>query len=160
VGILSSYRCRGTFTCKYLSFYDPKLEKFFRLPLVHIRIKHNGNTIRTDALVDSGATGTFIPIELAEVLGVEKPDETVDAVGAGGTFSTFITKIGEIEVLKGLNIFCRMRNFLVSIPVNPETIPHTILGRDSIFWHNDITFRERKEHTVFRSPKKASAPHR
>jgi len=123
------------------------------LPLVHIRMKHNGNTLRTDALVDSGATGTFIPIELTEILGVEKPEKTEEAVGAGGTFPTFVTKIGEIEVLKGLSVFCRMRNYTVSIPTNPDAIPHSILGRDSIFWHNDITFREQREHTIFRSPK-------
>lgn len=151
---MSTYRCRGTFTCKYLSFYDPKLKKLFRLPLVHIRIKHNGSSIRTDALIDSGATGTFIPIELAEILGVEKPDKTDEAVGAGGVFPTYTSKIGEIEVLKGSSVFCRMRDFTVSIPVNPDALPHSVLGRDSIFWHNDITFRERRKHTIFRSPKK------
>jgi hypothetical protein len=126
--------------------------------LVHIRLKNNGNTIRTDALVDSGATGTFIPIELAEVLGIQKPNETEEAVGAGGIFPTFVAKIGAIEVLKGLSVFCRMPNYTVSIPANPEAIPHSILGRDSIFWHNDITFRERKQHTIFRSPKSALRP--
>ena len=153
MNLLSSYRCRGTFTCKYLSFYDPKLKKPFRLPLVHIRIKHNGNTLRTDALVDSGATGTFIPIELAEILEIEKPEKTEEALGAGGTFPTYVTKIGEIEVLKGLSVFCRMQNYVVSIPTNPDAIPHCILGRDSIFWHNDITFRERRKHTIFRTSK-------
>lgn len=153
---LSSYRCRGTFTCKYLLFYDPKLKKHFRLPLVHIRIKHKGNSIRTDALVDSGATGTFIPIELADVLGIEKPSETHDAIGAGGTFPTFVTRVEEIQVLKSLRVFCKIRNLTVSIPANPDAIPHSILGRDSIFWENDIMFRERRQHTIFRSPKNAS----
>ena len=150
---VSFNRCRGTFTCKYLSFYDPKLKRSFRLPLVHVRLKHNGNTIRTDALVDSGATATFIPIELAEVLDMKIPSECHDAVGAGGAFPTYVSEIKAIEVLKGLHVFCRMQNFPVTVPKNPDVIPHTILGRDSIFWDNDITFRERRQHTVFRSPK-------
>jgi hypothetical protein len=152
----SSHRSRGTFTCKYLSFFDPKLKKTFRLPLVHIRLKHKENAIRTDALIDSGATGTFIPIELTEVLELERPTETIDAVGAGGTFPTFVTKIGEIQVLKGSRIFCKMSNFTVSIPIDPDALPHTVLGRDSVFWQNDITFRERRQHTIFRSPKSSS----
>lgn len=150
---LSFNRCRGTFTCKYLSFYDPKLKRKFRLPLVHIRIKHNDYTMRTDALVDSGATATFVPIEIADLLEIEKPDEIINAVGAGGSFPTFVSKIDVIEVLKGSRVFCRTQNFQVSIPTNPSVIPHTILGRDSIFWNNDITFRERRQHTIFRPPK-------
>jgi hypothetical protein len=153
VDTLSSYRCRGTFTCKYLSFYDPRLRRLFRLPLVHIRIKHGTDSIRTDALVDSGATGTFIPVELSEILGIERPSETQDAVGAGGTFPTFVTTIDEIQILKNFRVFCKLRKLTVSIPLDPDAIPHSILGRDSIFWQNDITFRERRQHTIFRSPK-------
>lgn len=123
---------------------------------MHIRLKHNGNSIRTDALVDSGATATFIPIELAEVLEMELPTEVHDAIGAGGAFPTSTSKIESIEVLKGFRVFCHMQNFIVSIPRNPDVIPHTILGRDSVFWDNDITFRERRQHTIFRSPKKPS----
>lgn len=154
---VSSHRCKGTFTCKYLSFYDPKLRRPFRLPLVHVRLVHNSNTIRTDALVDSGATTTFIPIELADVLEMELPNETHDAVGAGGAFPTYTSKIGAIEVLKGFRVFCRMKNFDVLVPKNPDVIPHSILGRDSIFWDNDITFRERRRHTIFRTPKKTTS---
>ena len=117
---VSFNRCRGTFTCKYLSFYDPRLKRKFHLPLVHIRLKHNGNAIRTDALVDSGATATFIPIELAEVLDMKIPDECHDAVGAGGAFPTYQSEITTLEILKGLRVFCRMHNFPITIPKNPE----------------------------------------
>jgi hypothetical protein len=150
---VSFNRCRGTFTCKYLSFYDPKLQRKFRLPLVHVRLKHNGNTIRTDALVDSGATTTFIPIELAEVLDMKIPSEFHDAIGAGGAFPIYESEIEVIEILKGSHVFCQMQNFPVSVPKNPDALPHTILGRDSVFWKNDITFRERRQHTIFREPK-------
>jgi len=154
---ISYRRCKGTFTCKYLSFYDPKLKRNFRLPLVHIRLKNKDNSIRTDALVDSGATATFIPIELAEILELELPEKTSDAVGAGGTFSTYACEIDQIDVLKGTRIFCSIKNMRISIPKKLDVIPHSILGRDSIFWKNDITFRERKQHTIFRDPKKDNA---
>jgi hypothetical protein len=129
------------------------LNRSFRLPLVHIRLKHNGNSIRADALVDSGATATFIPIEIAEVLEMTFPQKVHDAVGAGGCFPIYSSKIETIEIQKGVRVFCKMNNFEVSVPENPDVIPHTILGRDSVFWDNDITFRERKQRTIFRSPK-------
>jgi hypothetical protein len=108
--------------------------------------------------VDSGATSTFVPIELAEILGIEIPEERIEAMGAGGTFPIYNSKIKEIDVLKGMNPFCVMKDLDVAIPVSPDAIPHVILGRDTIFWSNDITFRERREHTIFRVPKKAVKP--
>ena len=140
--------------CRYLSFYDPHLKKRFRLPLVHIRIKHSRNTIRTDALVDSGATTTFIPIELTEVLGIELPEETSEAIGANGSFPIYRVKIDLIEVLKSRQSFCRFKDICVSIPAKKDSIPYPVLGRDSIFRCYDITFRENREHIVFKRPKK------
>ena len=140
--------------CRYLSFYDPQLRRTFRLPLVHIRIKHSNVMFRTDALVDSGATSTFIPLELAQILGLELPEQTQDVVGAGGTFSAYKTKIELIEILKGPRVFCEFENINVLIPTREGMIPHAILGRDTIFWMNDITFRERRQHTVFRRPRR------
>ena len=148
-------RCRkGAFTCKYLTFYDSRLKRLFRLPLVHIRVKHNNLSFRTDALIDSGATATFIPLEIAEILGMTIPKEVHDAVGAGGTFSTYHTKINLIEIFKGSQIFCELNDIIVAVPATQGAIPHTILGRDTIFQKNDITFRERRQHTIFRQPPK------
>jgi predicted aspartyl protease len=53
------------------------------LPLVHIRLKHGDLAFRTDALIDSGATATFLPIEIAEVLGMDLSEKPSEAVGAG-----------------------------------------------------------------------------
>jgi hypothetical protein len=127
---------------------------------VHVRLKHNGTTFRTDALIDSGATGTFVPIEYAEILGIQIPEERIEAMGAGGTFPTYATKINEIDVLKGMRIFCKIKDMTIAVPANTDAIPHVILGRDSIFWCNDITFRERREHTIFRTPKREHKPTR
>ncbi len=62
-------RGQGAIVCSYLTFTDPRLKRPFRLPLVHIRLSHKGKSFRTDALVDSGATGTFMPIDLMNILG-------------------------------------------------------------------------------------------
>ena len=140
-------------TCSYLNFYDPRLKRNFRLPLVHIRIKHAETVFRTDALVDSGATGTFLPAELVDVLGIPLPKETSSALGAGGEFSTHVTKIDLIQILKGTNSFCEFENKTVSVPTSAGKIPHVVLGRDSIFQCYDITFREKQEKTVYRRPK-------
>jgi hypothetical protein len=78
-----SPRRRRAVSCKYLTFYDPRLDIRFRLPLVHIRIRHGDIALRTDALIDSGATCTFIPLDLIEVLGIDPPKGRHDAVGAG-----------------------------------------------------------------------------
>lgn len=101
---MSSRGRKGAIVCKYLSFYDPRLRETFHLPLVHIRVTHGEVTLRTDALIDSGATSTFFPLELAEVLDIELPQETEEAVGAGGDFSTYDIKIDLIQVIKGTRV--------------------------------------------------------
>jgi len=95
-----------------------------------------------------------MPVEIAKILEMDQPKETQDAVGAGGTFSTYKSQIELIEIFKGPNVFCRLKESKVLIPTVEGIIPHTILGRDSIFWLNDITFREHRKHTIFRHPKK------
>lgn len=148
-----STRRKRAVVCRYLSFYDPRLKQTFRLPLVHIRIKHGDVTFRTDALVDSGATATFLPLELTEVLNIELPQETQDTFGAGGIFSTYPVEIELIEVLKAKRPFCEFRNITVLIPTRAGALPHAVLGRDNIFRKYDITFREHKQHVVFKRPK-------
>ena len=140
--------------CSYLNFYDPRLKRNFRLPLVHIRIKHAETVFRTDALVDSGATGTFFPAELVDILGISLPKETSLALGAGGEFPTYVTKIDLIQILKGTNSFCEFEDKTVSVPTRAGMIPHVVLGRDSIFQCYDITFREKQGRTIYRRPKK------
>ena len=147
-------RAKGTFVCKYLSFYDPHLKEIFRLPLVHIRIKHKSESLRTIALVDSGATCSFLPKEIADILEVEFPPETRISIGAGGLFKTFLCEIDRIEVLKGMKTCTRFEHIKVHIPAKYDAIPYAILGRDTIFLEHDITFREHRRYTVLRQPKK------
>lgn len=139
--------------CKYQSFVDPLLKKNFRLPLVHVRLKFGTKALKTDALVDSGATGTFMPIDYAEMLGLVLKDTASEARGAGGLFKTAQSKVDLVEILKGSTVFCRLENVDVHVTVASGAIPHVVLGRDTIFRKFDITYREHKEQMVFRPPK-------
>nr|MDO8099962.1 retropepsin-like aspartic protease [Candidatus Njordarchaeota archaeon] len=148
-----SRKREGTIVCRYLSFYDQRLKTTFRLPLVHIRIKQGNVALKTDALIDSGATSTFIPLELAEVLTIELSKEKHDFIGAGGTFSSYVAKVDLIEVLKGVTPFYEFKGILVTIPAAKGTLPYCVLGRDSIFRKYHIIFKENEEYTVFKVPK-------
>jgi predicted aspartyl protease len=108
------------------------------------------------ALVDSGATTTFIPTEFAEMLelsNVEDEKNEVDAHGAGGHFKTWLTHLDMVEFIKGASVVAEFRNMRVLVPTDPDAIPYVVLGRDHIFRSFDITFRERTQRTVFRQSK-------
>ena len=103
--------------------------------------------------MDSGSTTTFVPTEMAEILGYKFDTEhTEPAVGAGGEFTTSIFQV-TIEVLKGGNPIADLKDWKTLVPSNPKAIPYVILGRDSIFMKFDITFRERTQRTILRPPK-------
>lgn len=141
------------FVQKYISFYDSRLKANFHLPMMHIRIVQNGQSMRTDALLDSGATVTYIPIEIMDMLGVQFPGtfDSADSVGAGGQFDSYRVSIDRMDILKNQDHLFQFENLKVLVPKSPDAIPYTILGRDSIFHHFDITFREREQKVVLRS---------
>lgn len=154
---------RAAVVCRYLAFNDPHLRRIFRLPMVHVRVRQGKVSFRTNALVDSGATATFLPIELANTLGfglkpegIEQTDQEKkdnpkhDAVGASGVFKTYHVRLDSIEVLKGLGSFCELSNLNIIVPASEGSIPHAVLGRDGIFRRHHITFKELEEHVVFR----------
>lgn len=156
-------RPNSAVVCHYLTFNDPVLKRPFRLPMAHVRVKQGEKSFRTDALIDSGATTTFIPIELVNILGFglkpEGQDQTEEdkknypkhqAVGAGGVFDTYHVTIESIQVLKGTTSFFEMNNSVVAVPTTVGAIHYAVLGRDGIFKKYDIIFREKEEHVVFR----------
>ena len=100
---MGSYRKRKkrTTICKYLSFYNPKLNKYYKLPLVHIKLKHGEHVLNTNALIDSGATHSFLQTELIKLLKIDLPPEKQLVDSAGGPFYAHVIKIDSIEVLKG-----------------------------------------------------------
>jgi predicted aspartyl protease len=71
----------------------------FRLilrPVVTIRIAGLQAAARWDALVDTGADETLLPLTLAELLGVTL-DETVTSQAAGITGDNLTIQYGEVE---------------------------------------------------------------
>ncbi len=137
-------------TQRYLS-YEHEGERI-RLPMLSVRLRGpKGNSVRTTALVDSGATATFVPPDFAELLNLEI-GEVSGATGAGGVFETNLSTL-PIEILKGGTTMSEFEPE-VHVPIDPERVPYVILGRDTIFLLYDITFRENLGQFILRKPKK------
>jgi len=108
--------------------------------MLRIRLRGaSGTWAKTAALVDSGSTATFVPPELAEILGLE-PGPSSGASGAGGEFPTNLAST-TIEIFGGGEIAARME-CEVHVPVDRGRVPFVVLGRDTVFLRYDITFRE------------------
>ena len=73
-----------------------------RLPMVTVRLRGGDKSVKTAALVDSGATASVVPPEFVEILGIPL-GETASASNAEGDFRTHLVKI-TIEVLKGVQV--------------------------------------------------------
>jgi len=129
----------STITARYQS-YNFRGE-VIRLPMLRVRVfSRDGDlSVRTNALIDSGATVSFMPTELAEVLELPRLGKT-EADGAGGTFGTWETR-ARVEVIKGSKPCCEM-NLDMLVPFDTGRVPYMVLGRDSVFQEYDITFRE------------------
>ncbi len=131
---------KRTVRIKYMPFNYKGVNRF--LPMVHICLKHNGYDIPSIALIDSGATSTFIPLSLAELLEIELKNPNNNVSGAGGSFQSYITPIERISVIKGTTALTEFENITVRIPSEKDGIPFVVLGRDSIFLRFDIKFQE------------------
>ena len=118
-----------------------------RLPLLHVRLMGK-QTFKTVALVDSGATVTFIPPDLAATAELAVEERNVPAEGAGGDFMNDICAF-RIEVLKGKDVVAEISG-KAHVPQEEGRIPFCVLGRDYLFELYDITFREKDERIVFR----------
>lgn len=114
--------------------------------MLHVKLTHGSSSFSTVALIDSGATTTFIPTEMAEALGMNLTRPPSDAVGAGGTFSNIASELEKLSLVKGrTSIFDEFFNVRVWVPANEGTIPYMVLGRDHLFKRYDIEFEERNE---------------
>lgn len=114
-----------------------------------MRLVSGSVSLTTIGLVDSGATVSFIPTGLAEIL--DLPDEGPQSVvGAGGRFDAYRTTISKIEILKRRKAFASFKDAKVLVPRNPDAIPYVILGRDYIFPRFRITFIEEEQRMIFR----------
>ena len=139
------------FSCRYL-LYDFHGSPI-RLPAVHVRISTSAsNAISSFALVDSGATVSFVPLELAELLQVPLTGSEVDSEGAGGSFKTRLVEL-RVEIIKSRSV-CWSKRVNFHVPTEHNRIPYIVLGRDTVFRDYDIIFRENEQRTVFRSSRR------
>lgn len=79
-------------------------------------------------------------------------EKEAQAVGAGGRFQNTIRKI-DISILKGTTPAIVFRDFPVYVPTEADRIPYVVLGRDSIFRKCDVTFREKQQRVLLKTPK-------
>ena len=141
----------SSFRCRYLPYeYHGRVIK---LPAVLVRLSDfTGSNINSFALVDSGATVSFLPLELAEILDSPVTGEEVESEGAGGCFKTRRIKL-IAEMVKGKTV-CWSGKVDFLVPTEYKRIPYVVLGRDSIFKAFDITFCENLQKTEFRKSRR------
>ena len=104
-------------------------------------------TFETFALIDSGATTSFLPLEMAKGLGLALGDEG-EARGAGGRFKTWLVE-AEVALIKGRKVYDSATGPFL-IPQEADAIPYAILGRDWLFKRFRITFDERQHMLTLR----------
>jgi predicted aspartyl protease len=116
------------------------------LPLIHVELVSDTVTFTTIALIDSGATLTFMPYEIADILEVNPHEvrQTVPVETAGGLSDFVPVSLKRLSLLAGEKIFSDYYNITVLVPPNPSRdLPYVLLGRDSIFNRFHITFEEK-----------------
>ncbi len=140
---------RRPFNQRFLSYRVE--EHILKLPFIHVRMIGKSITLTTSALIDSGATTSFIPTGMASLLDLEVVEQNQEATGAGGDFMNDVCKFG-VELLKGTQIMCRLEGE-AHVPKEEGRVPYVVLGRDTLFEAYDITFRERRQMVVLRPAK-------
>jgi len=116
------------------------------LPLIQVELVSEAVALTTIGLLDSGATTSFLPYEIADILELlpEERGQTVNVETAGGRVGFFPVKLKRLSILAGGKIFSNFRNLSVLVPTETKRdLPYVILGRDSVFNRFYITFKEK-----------------
>lgn len=122
-----------------------------KLPMVPVILSWKGKGMRTKALLDTGATSTFLIPDIAEYLGLEQSGSPTEAHGAGRAFSVREAKVEvQLETGRQSRLGTETHTIDVKIPTEPDAIPFPVLGRKPFFYWYEITIRERKEQIVLR----------
>ena len=114
------------------------------LPLIHVELVSDTGRLTTIGLLDSGATISFIPYEIADILDLipENP-RRIDVETAGGTANFFPVELKRLSLLSGEKIFSDFPNLVMLVPSERERdLPYVILGRNSVFKRFYITFKD------------------
>ncbi len=122
-----------------------------KLPMIPVILSWKGKGMRTKALLDTGATSTFLIPDIAEYLGLELSGNPTEAHGAGRAFSVREAKVEvQLETSRQSRPGPETHTIDVKIPTEPDAIPFPVLGRKPFFHFYEITIRERKEQIVMR----------
>ncbi len=127
---------------RYISYRLPNGAVIF-LPLIHVQVSSETETLTTIALLDSGATMSFLPCEIAEILGMRVMTETpigVETAGGACDFNPVVLK--KLSLLSGGKPASEFRNMQMLVPSPKNDLPYIILGRDYLFKRFHVTFRE------------------
>jgi hypothetical protein len=123
------------------------------LPFLDIRlIGPTGRSFITNALVDSGATTSFVPRNLAQLLGLTY-SEPRTTYGAGGKFRTRTSSV-TIQYLKNGVVKGTSADATVYVPFDDSSIPYSILGRNTVFRAYEILFLELGQEICLRCPRR------
>ena len=99
--------------------------------MVHTVLESRTDRIATDGLVDSGATATFIPREIADTISLlpwGQLTSPMEATGAGGRFPTIPVKLKRLTLIKNVSPFCECVETPVLVAEEEGRLPYVILG--------------------------------
>lgn len=134
---------------KYSEYQDEKIGKLFR-PTLPIVFKYNQKFICTEALIDSGADFTILPIEIAGVLNIKLDGSTkMDFHGAGNNSFTVYPSQVRIEHLIRQDGF---RPLVWKTAVYfAESQPAILLGNRGFLENFKVTLDGKKKETEIHS---------
>lgn len=120
-------------------------------PSIPIILSGKEGKYRFIALLDSGADISVIPIEVAEVLGLELSGNKEEARGIGGKVPTIETKVN-LEIGRG------HENYNLTIPIKVILIENedadyelpVLLGRAGFFDNFSITFNQKENKIILK----------
>ena len=121
--------------------YDYRLIRNNYFPIIEVILKCNENKIRTDALVDSGASISLFKGEIARALGIEV------ASGEKKIFQGVSAKlVGYIHIV---NLKIAGEEFKAKIAFSDDlSTSFNLIGRLDIFTKFDITFKDKDKQLI------------
>lgn len=128
--------------CRYLDYRLPNSRVIF-LPVIHVELTSETQEFTAIGLLDSGATSSFIPYEIAEILEIlPKTHQCIEVETAGGPCGFFPVTLKKLSLLTGGRRYSEFPNINLLVPEPERDLPYVILGRDYVFKRFHVTFKE------------------
>ncbi len=113
-----------------------------KVPLIPLGIFHDRKWIRTEALVDTGATYSVFSSKIADRIGLNyQKGEKIPLTNASG--KKFDTYLNQVKIQIGKHIVNALFGF------SDGLCPYNLLGRKDVFDHFKICFDEKNYQVVF-----------